>query len=93
MIANYLNSAKELEHFERVRKTFETVDTKKSSISDEQKTVEDVSRDGVDITADGSLTIGEAPNASNKQTGDARDTEDDDYIVRTDHLASIESSK
>ncbi|OAL74606.1 peroxisomal biogenesis factor 6 [Trichophyton violaceum] len=86
-------SAKELEHFERVRKTFETVDTKKSSISDEQKTVEDVSRDGVDITADDSLTIGEAPNASNKQTGDARDTEDDDYIVRTDHLASIESSK
>lgn len=91
MIANYLNSAKELEHFERVRKTFETVDTKKSSLSDEQKAVEDVSRDGVDITADGSLTIGEALNASNKPTGDTG--EDDDYIVRTDHLANAESSK
>lgn len=89
-----MNSAKELEHFERVRKTFETVDTEKSSLSNEQKAIEDVPRDGVDITADGSLTIGEALNASNKPTGDAKDTgEDDDYIVRTDHLASTESSK
>ncbi|EFR02168.1 peroxisomal biogenesis factor 6 [Nannizzia gypsea CBS 118893] len=84
-------SAKELEHFERVRKTFETVDTKKSSLSDGEKAIEEGPADGIDITADGSLTIGEALNASNKPAGDTE--ADDEYIVRTDHLANAESSK
>ncbi|KAF3481957.1 peroxisomal biogenesis factor 6 [Arthroderma uncinatum] len=83
-------SAKELEHFERVRKTFETVDTKKSSPSNGKKGIEGESDEAVDMMADGSMTIGEALNGPNRPEGDG---EDDDYIIRTDHLVKPESSK
>ncbi|KAM5443016.1 peroxisomal assembly protein [Microsporum ferrugineum] len=83
-------SAKELEHFERVRKTFETVDTKKSFPSDAEKAIKSKPVEAADLMVDGSLTIDEALHAPSKPKGENKD---DEYRLRTDHLAKHEPPK
>ncbi|EEP76556.1 peroxisomal biogenesis factor 6 [Uncinocarpus reesii 1704] len=75
-------SAKELEHFERVRRTFESVDTAKKS---------DKQRGKLALANGSALHLNGATIASHERREDgALEGDEDEYIVRTDHLKPTE---
>ncbi|KAK2741755.1 peroxisomal assembly protein [Myotisia sp. PD_48] len=95
-------SAKELEHFERVRRTFESVeDSSKTSKKESKKdgkmkaiTNGDSHHDAAADAMDGSLTIGEVMNGITKNgTKQDEEEDEDEYIIRTDHLIKPKLAK
>lgn len=87
-----------------MRHTFESVESSQKASTSGKKAIQDANDDDAEPVIDGSMTIGEALNGLTKsgsgslsrqiktpQQGGDGDDDEDEYIVRTDHL--VKASK